>query len=151
LKVMSLIELFASESLTNHELDMVKTMTWDNLREMSDAGMEIGSHTKSHLILTYASTDEFNSEILDSKLIIESRINKNVVSISYPVGNQNFKLTGSQMKIVEKAGYHWGISYVSGCDKDIIFSRYSLKRLKVERYTTFNSFRAKLMIPDLFK
>lgn len=151
LAVMERIESIINEKLTDVEFDLIRSMSWDNVCEMANAGMEIGSHTKSHLILTQASPEEFVAELSESKSIIEERVRKNVVSISYPVGNENFTLSTNQLRAVEEAGYRWGISYVSGCDNDYQINRYSLKRLKIERYTTFNSFRAKLMIPDLFK
>lgn len=151
LVLMKFIERIISENLSHSDLKLVSTMSWGNVKDMAMGGMEIGSHTKSHLILTNASIEEFTTELADSKQIIEQIINKDVVSISYPVGNMNFQLSDGMLKKVEKAGYRWGVSYVSGCSDYPFESGYSLPRLKVERYTSFATFKAKLMIPALFK
>lgn len=151
LAMMEIVESVVSEKLTSSEFEHISTMSWDNLCEMANNGMEIGSHTKSHLILTQASSEELVDELSSSKAIIEEHLQEKVVSISYPVGNKNFMLTGEMLENVRDAGYQWGISYVSGCEQRPYDNRYLLKRLKVERYTTFDSFKAKLLMPDLFK
>lgn len=56
-------------------------MNWDTLRELSDAGHEIGSHTLTHPDATGA------SELIDSKKKIEKEIGKPCRSIAYPYCN----------------------------------------------------------------
>lgn len=59
---------------------------WQQIKEMSTNGQEIGSHTASHLNLTTLSAEELNYEIAGSKKFIEEKIEKSVISLCYPAG-----------------------------------------------------------------
>ncbi len=62
-------------------------MTWSQIKEMSDSGMEIGSHSRSHLYLTTLPENELFEELKKSKTIIEENIGKEVRSFAYPYGD----------------------------------------------------------------
>ena len=65
-------------------------MTWDEVRALSAAGMQIGCHTITHPYLTRVRKDEtLRREILGAKQIIESRVGVPVTSIAYPFGQYN--------------------------------------------------------------
>jgi peptidoglycan/xylan/chitin deacetylase (PgdA/CDA1 family) len=94
-------------------------MTWSQIKEMSDNGMEIGSHTISHRILSQLSIGEQQAEISHSKSIIEKNINKKVNSLAYPVGRYhcyNFqseeaaKEAGYQIAFNNEAGFHRSVT-----------------------------------------
>ena len=59
------------------------------IKEMSDAGMEIGSHTYNHLQLTLLEEEDMLFELTESKKIIEQLTGREVVSLCYPVGYHN--------------------------------------------------------------
>jgi peptidoglycan/xylan/chitin deacetylase (PgdA/CDA1 family) len=61
-------------------------VSWDDIREMSRAGIEIGAHTLSHPRLTRLSDDELQREIIGSKRRIEDEIGQRVTSFCYPNG-----------------------------------------------------------------
>ncbi|MFW5775587.1 MAG: polysaccharide deacetylase family protein, partial [Chitinivibrionales bacterium] len=61
-------------------------LTWDEIRTMSDCGIEFGSHTLSHPILSHTTDGEIEQEISESKTIIENHIDKPVQSFAYPNG-----------------------------------------------------------------
>ncbi len=62
-------------------------MTLDQIRELSDNGFEIGSHTVSHPMLTKLSDADLRRELVDSKLRLEQITGKEVASLSYPYGD----------------------------------------------------------------
>ncbi len=64
-------------------------MNWEQIKEISDFGYEIGSHSRSHPYLTKLSLSTQKKEIIDSKHTIESHIEKNIISFAYPFGNRN--------------------------------------------------------------
>ena len=65
-------------------------LTWDQVIEMSNSGViSIGNHTMSHGYLPSFQGEKLNTEITDSKKIIEDRIKKEVLSFSYPLGGFN--------------------------------------------------------------
>ncbi|MDD5259287.1 MAG: polysaccharide deacetylase family protein [bacterium] len=62
-------------------------LTWQQIKEMSDAGMEIGSHTFGHAILGNLKPAQITEELKRSKEVIENHILKEVQSLSFPNGN----------------------------------------------------------------
>ena len=61
-------------------------LTWDELRDMSRRGIEIGSHTANHQPLTGMTAQERADEIHFSKLLLEWNGLPTVFSFSYPNG-----------------------------------------------------------------
>lgn len=103
-------------------------LTADMIREMSDAGMEIGSHTVSHLDLTILDEQTARSEIADSKATLEALTGKPVTSFCYPAGEYNDELIG----LVQEAGYHTAVTTTSGYAM-LSDGLFSLTRLRVSR------------------
>jgi peptidoglycan/xylan/chitin deacetylase (PgdA/CDA1 family) len=84
------------------------SITWDQLREMRDAGVDIQSHSKSHPLLTHkrGKTDEqyeawLHDEIVTSKGIIEKEVGRPVTRFAYPYGDWNKHIE----KLVLEAGF----------------------------------------------
>jgi peptidoglycan/xylan/chitin deacetylase (PgdA/CDA1 family) len=61
-------------------------MTLENWRTWRDAGMDIGSHTRTHADLTAISVDKANNEITLSKRELEDAIGCEVRHFCYPYG-----------------------------------------------------------------
>lgn len=76
-------------------------MTWDEIREMDQAGMDIESHSETHPKLTKISADKALQEIAGSKKTLETELGHAIDSIAYPYYDHN----AAVMKIVEDAGY----------------------------------------------
>ena len=64
-------------------------LSWEDIEEMSHGGIDFGSHGLTHDILTNITPDEVRKEGLESRHIIEKRIQKNVVAFSYPNGDHD--------------------------------------------------------------
>ena len=65
-------------------------MTWEEIRYLADAGITIGSHSLSHRWLPDISDDhDLRKEILDSKKILEDKLNREIRHFAYPVGGMN--------------------------------------------------------------
>jgi peptidoglycan/xylan/chitin deacetylase (PgdA/CDA1 family) len=89
------------------------SITWEQLAEMRDAGVDIGSHTVSHTDLRAkkGKTDEqyrawLKTEIAGSKQILEDKLGIQVKTIAYPYGNQNEIVR----EVVKEAGYEGGFT-----------------------------------------
>lgn len=61
-------------------------LDWNEAREMRDAGMAIGSHTRSHTILGRLSPELQKRELKESKETIEAHLGSKVRGLAYPVG-----------------------------------------------------------------
>jgi peptidoglycan/xylan/chitin deacetylase (PgdA/CDA1 family) len=98
-----------------------KWMTWDQVKELHAAGMEIGSHTYTHPYLNKIvalTWDEqkplLNKEIALSKTVIEEKLGNKVLSIAYPFGLYNARIIAS----VDAAGYEFGRTIWPGTWQD---------------------------------
>ena len=84
-------------------------MTWPQIKEMSDAGITIGSHTINHPHLSRKQKNEsgedydkrVSRELEVSKEEIESHIGKKVEFFAYPYGSFNDDV----IRLLKKAGY----------------------------------------------
>jgi peptidoglycan/xylan/chitin deacetylase (PgdA/CDA1 family) len=77
-------------------------MSWDEVRELSAAGMQIGCHTMTHPFLTRVKDDKaLQREILGAKQRIEAEIGKPVTSIAYPFGQYDERVVAA----VREAGF----------------------------------------------
>jgi peptidoglycan/xylan/chitin deacetylase (PgdA/CDA1 family) len=64
-------------------------MSWDDVKEMNENGIDFGAHTVTHPILTKISIKQAKNEIINSKRDIEKRLKKSVNTFSYPNGLTN--------------------------------------------------------------
>ncbi len=77
-------------------------MTADQLRELADAGMEIGSHSRSHPYLArIADARRLRQEIFDSRTKLEKVLGRPVTAFAYPFGHY----TPQIVELVKEAGY----------------------------------------------
>ena len=113
---------------------------------MFENGMDIGSHTVSHPILSTIEHEQLKFELEQSKQRIEEIISDEVVSIAYPVG-QRESISSQVEREAELASYKVGFSYIDGVD---IKNRFSIGRIHVDYNMSMSRFKSKLIIPKLF-
>jgi peptidoglycan/xylan/chitin deacetylase (PgdA/CDA1 family) len=85
-------------------------MNWDEVVEMSAAGIVFGSHTRSHVILTRVSGAEARVEIQDSRLDLSARLDKPTTAFCYPNGAYDPEL----VRMVSDAGYSLAVTTKRG-------------------------------------
>jgi peptidoglycan/xylan/chitin deacetylase (PgdA/CDA1 family) len=61
-------------------------LSWSQLREMQHGGMEIGSHTRSHPVLSQLDDDEIRDEITESLDVLEKELGQRPTLFAYPYG-----------------------------------------------------------------
>jgi len=64
-------------------------LTWEQIRELDSSGVEIGSHTVTHPILTRISVDKLRYELRESRARLESELGHKVELLGYPNGDHN--------------------------------------------------------------
>ncbi|PJA12750.1 hypothetical protein COX64_04195 [Candidatus Dojkabacteria bacterium CG_4_10_14_0_2_um_filter_Dojkabacteria_WS6_41_15] len=108
------------------------------LKEMSDNGMVIDSHTASHIDLKKENNQSvLNSEITSSKSVLEGITNRKVVSVSYPGCTFDTQVVNT----AAKAGYKFGVS----CGKSIDHrpgALFGLSRMHI--YSDLENFKKRL-------
>ena len=76
-------------------------LSWEMLTAMRDAGMTIGSHSKTHAFLTNESRERVQREAEDSRAALQQRLGIEVSCFAYPGGDFN----ASVVEAVHAAGY----------------------------------------------
>lgn len=76
-------------------------MNWNQLKEMSNAGISIQSHTVSHMPLTLLPVEKIRHELSASKLCLEDHLGRKVEFLSLPHGMGNRTI----YDLAEEIGY----------------------------------------------
>ncbi|KZY30169.1 hypothetical protein A3752_05145 [Oleiphilus sp. HI0081] len=125
-----------------------KMMTWDMVEEMSDWGVEFGSHSVTHSVLANLDVESMKAELFQSKDAIEKRIGRCEV-LAYPVGGVG-AFNQDVMDAAKEAGFKVACSYLSGVVSSIDQGIYELKRLHVDSTVTLSWFKGLLTCPRYF-
>lgn len=115
----------------NHIPYEYEPVTWSDLKEMSENGIEIGSHTLNHPILSKIKYSNLFEEIHTSKTEIESRLHKKVVSFCYP-NSAPGDIDDVVINHVKSAGYGGAVFGTLPGSKDI----FQIPRIGIERNKT---------------
>ncbi len=103
-------------------------MNWDQIMEMSTAGMGIQSHTHTHPNLSTLSDSEIQKEITLSKMLLEEKINKIVDILALPYGRgDNHKVRD----IALAAGYLFACNSTWGDNNNINQNTFYLERFDI--------------------
>lgn len=111
----------------------LEMLSWDEIREMSKNNIFFGGHTLSHPILPNLSLEETKMELIQSKRIIEEKLNTSVYSFAYPNGLEN-DFNNDIKNILVDSGYRLACTTIFG-KNDRNTDSLGLKRV----YTSGNS------------
>lgn len=81
-------------------------LTAAELRAVAAAGMEIGSHGLLHRHLTSLSVQDLKAEVVESRNVLENRLQVPVTGFCYPYGDCGPR----ELDAVEAAGYSYGVA-----------------------------------------
>ena len=126
-----------------------RPMTWDQLREMRDGGMEIGGHGVHHRMLAKLPDEALRAEVAGCQARLSAELGAPAIAISYPVGGPD-AFDARVVECVREHGFRIGFSYVSGCNPWPPADRYRLLRTAVERGVDAAWFKGILAVPELF-
>ena len=125
-------------------------LNWDEIKEMGKNNIEFGAHTVNHPVLANVSSQEVRYEIEESKKSIETKINKEVIVFSYPVGG-NASFDAGAENILKEAGYRYAVTYIHGKNRLPDLKSFFLNRIHVEKEDIPTVFKSKVTFPDLIK
>jgi peptidoglycan/xylan/chitin deacetylase (PgdA/CDA1 family) len=119
-------------------------LNWAEVVELEREGITFGSHTVTHPQLSFLKRNQIESEVKESKGIIEDKIGKSIESFSYPFAfleDREFKKFLGET--LERAGYNNGVSTRIGTVTNGE-DRFFLKRIPVNSFDDMPLFKAKL-------
>ena len=95
-------------------LDDMAPMSWEMIEAMNLGGMTIGSHTNSHLLLTTETVETARKDLVESKQLLESRLNAPIKHFAYPDGRFNT----ATVRAVHQAGFAFGYGICQSRDQN---------------------------------
>lgn len=78
-------------------------MNWDQLKDLKNNGMEIGSHALSHKDLAASTDEEIVSQLSESKNILEEKFPTSIDLLAFPGGSYNESVT-QKLKVIGYLG-----------------------------------------------
>jgi peptidoglycan/xylan/chitin deacetylase (PgdA/CDA1 family) len=96
-------------AVTTQAEESFAMLNWDEIRSMADDGVEFGSHTHSHCNMATESAPQQCAELLASKQLLESRLERPIRLFAYPYGHAQHMSEDSRRNVIE-AGYECAVS-----------------------------------------
>lgn len=100
-----IVQLLEGVTGTEYELG-IRTMSWEQLKQVLHSGIAIESHSASHRKLARLSPQEIATELSVSKSMLDGKLGCSVASICYPAGSFNEDVA----KLAAEAGYKVGFT-----------------------------------------
>lgn len=123
-------------------------MTWDNVREMSRAGMEIMSHTVSHVDLGTSDDATVRDQLTTSKTVLEQQTGRAVRALVYPAGEPFRSGTESRQSevvaLAQEAGYEAALLAGPSTTAQDPAAPFTLNRVRISAGEDISSYAASI-------
>jgi peptidoglycan/xylan/chitin deacetylase (PgdA/CDA1 family) len=105
-----------------HLMEEFASMDWDMVADMHKSGMTIGSHTRTHVVMTNERPERIHEELKGSRTILESRLGAPITQFAYPDG----KFDVTAVRQLKNAGYRF--AYTTCSHQDSIYPLLTIPR-----------------------
>lgn len=129
-------------SPSHYDPEVHEFMNWEEACKLVEYGFEIGSHTRSHPILSGLSREAVAAELCESRTAIEQRTGSRCRVIAYPNGSRD-DYSPLVMEEAEKAGYSVAFS-VEDRRAGATPPRYAVPRLAIPGHVPLPVFFSKV-------
>ena len=83
------------------DVPLDRMLTWEQIREMRQHGIEFGSHTLSHPHMAFLPLEQAYQEMAESKQILEQRLGEPIHHFAFPAGSY----TNELIEMARQVGY----------------------------------------------
>jgi peptidoglycan/xylan/chitin deacetylase (PgdA/CDA1 family) len=131
-------------------------MTWDHVRALARAGMDVESHGRRHRVLQTLDDAALQDDLTGSRLELEAQLGRPVRAVAYPVGRR-INGEGRIRAALAQAGYQIGLSNHSGVNRWLPpvlrglspIDPFDVRRLATDRELSDAMFLMQLALPRL--
>jgi peptidoglycan/xylan/chitin deacetylase (PgdA/CDA1 family) len=131
-------------------------MTWDQVRALTRAGMDVESHGRRHRVLQTLDAAELEDEVTGSRRDLEAQLGRPIRAIAYPVGRRIARLSRIRAAITA-AGYRIGLSNKTGVNRVwplamrgmLPVDPFDVRRLATDRRMNDAMFLTQIALPRL--
>jgi peptidoglycan/xylan/chitin deacetylase (PgdA/CDA1 family) len=118
-------------------------LTWAQIQEMADAGMEIAAHSSNHADFTRISPAELRRQLVEPKAILEDHTGQKVRFMAYPAGKYN----AAVMTATRAAGYEAAVTVIHGT-RHVPAMAFELRRVRARGADTANEIVTRMTPPS---
>lgn len=90
-----------------------RMLTWEQVRAMSRAGIDFGSHSMTHPVVSQLNPEEMIHEVADSKKLLEERLGKPIRHFAFPFGKQA-DCSSTACQVLASCGYRSAATTIDG-------------------------------------
>jgi peptidoglycan/xylan/chitin deacetylase (PgdA/CDA1 family) len=139
-----------------HEYANGLIMTWDQVRALARAGMDVESHGRRHRVLKTLDNDMLADELAGSRADLEAALGRPVRAVAYPVG-RSIAREARIRDAIASAGYRIGLTNASGVNRVWPLSMrgvmpidpFDVRRLSTDRSMSDAMFLTQVAVPQL--
>lgn len=113
----------------NENKEPLNILSKEQIIEMANYGIEIGSHLCHHVHLPQLSKKDMKYELFESKHMLEKELNQKIFSVAYPFGSYNTDV----IETTVEAGYQFGVTTKTG--NNLSANNFELFRIPVKGYS----------------
>lgn len=120
-------------------------VSWNQVREMHQNGIEFGGHTMNHPILTRVSLERAKEEIIESKIRVDKEIGTKTLAFAYTNGMVNDFNTTIQ-NLTKEAGCDVAFTLLNGPSRlaEVKHEPFAIRRIFISHKHTLPQFAALL-------
>lgn len=118
-------------------------VSWDQVREMHQNGIEFGGHTMNHPILTRIPLERAREEIFGSKARVEAELGKEILGFAYPNGLED-NYNEDIQRMAEEAGCGVAFTLLNGPSSlsEVKRQPFAIRRIFISHQHTLPLFAA---------
>lgn len=132
--------------LTGRLLYYGSVLNWDQLRRLTHEGLTLGSHTRSHCILTQVTPERAREEIRGSQEELRKEIGTVLPIFCYPNGNHN----DTVVSILRNEGFRLAFTTLSGENRLGAVDPLRMRRAVITPRTSSFIFRVRLLPAGIY-
>ena len=114
-----------------------RMLTWEEIGQLLDAGIEIGSHTRLHRTLSRLAPRDLEDEIAGARDDLRSRLGLEEIAFAYPYGGAEHVGTAAP-EVARRAGYTCALSTIPGRNTPST-DRFLLHRVDVRAFASLTA------------
>jgi len=139
-EAMMLVESVCAQ-LADRQVYSGSVLTWDQLRQLTREGLTLGSHTRTHPVMTRVTRDRMREEIKGSQEDLKREIGTALPIFCYPNGNHNDLI----VSVLRDEGIRLAFTTLGGQNKAHSLDPLRLRRIVITPRTSTAVFRIRLL------
>lgn len=117
-------------------------MTWDQIREMHEAGLDFGSHTANHINLAQSPAHIVETELRRSREALQAELGLKRVMFAHPFGKRS-DIAPDRLQQIKDAGYSCNCSAYGGVNGRTV-DRWDIRRQGINHAFDIAALKAKI-------